>query len=480
MSDIHPYADIPSGSIWKVSGKRILIVPKYKAGPVRRFLSWVQGNQSLSTVFHQMIRDVRSLRSECYEDIYQLVLLKSNVILRWRDYRTKSGVLFRWLDGWLHHGSVRRHKDHLIQSIYEHLRWLFFGREPLSIPQAAFYPPGLNRQEAERRFIDATYQILTAPSMSLEHYEQTEKSLQSVLSERGGQTLSMWYRRLALLGFPGAHYRLACFYEDGSHDVPADWEKASVHYRSAAEGGVAEAQYRSAEALRVSDHHTSHDRELAVEWFEEAARRGHDWATLQLGVCYLEGWGVKQDLQLAAFQLQGLLGPERPDRLRASAAYHLGRVYELRHQYEEAAGHFLIAVELKHDQALSELALLGRSEAGREKGISPAYPEDPQPSGRLKPHYSDLFDVGWMFKQGILIPQDEEKAQSFFRRAAQLDQESPQQGHVHAQYEVGCHALEEGDRELARRALSYAAQQNHSEANKLLSKMDDELYPPAL
>ncbi|MDX3907230.1 MAG: tetratricopeptide repeat protein [Pigmentiphaga sp.] len=77
-------------------------------------------------------------------------------------------------------------------------------------------------------------------------------------------------------------------------------ERAAPWIRTAAEGGVTEAQAVFGQML-LDGHGVPVDREQAVYWFKRAADANHPMALNMLGQCHRHGWGVPANLVLAAY-----------------------------------------------------------------------------------------------------------------------------------------------------------------------------------
>ncbi len=103
----------------------------------------------------------------------------------------------------------------------------------------------------------------------------------------------------ALDGDGIAQWQLAQIYEEGV-GVGRDRAKAMVWMHSAAEGGVADAQYALAEKYFVGDLGLEKNMSQATGWLRKAAIQGHIPASYRLGEIYFNGFGVEQDYTMAA------------------------------------------------------------------------------------------------------------------------------------------------------------------------------------
>src|SRR5207244_4259283 len=82
-----------------------------------------------------------------------------------------------------------------------------------------------------------------------------------------------------------------------------DYSEAAKWYRSAAEKGIAQAQYRLGDiylngrpATKPGTAKVTADATEAVQWFSRAANKDHLEAQFALGQCFRDGKGVKKDL----------------------------------------------------------------------------------------------------------------------------------------------------------------------------------------
>ncbi|OVZ57945.1 hypothetical protein CDO44_16340 [Pigmentiphaga sp. NML080357] len=88
--------------------------------------------------------------------------------------------------------------------------------------------------------------------------------------------------------------------EDIAEILRGPRERAAAWIRTAAEGGVTEAQAVFGQML-LDGHGMPADREQAVYWFKRAADANHAMAMNMLGQCHRHGWGVPANLVLAAY-----------------------------------------------------------------------------------------------------------------------------------------------------------------------------------
>lgn len=126
----------------------------------------------------------------------------------------------------------------------------------------------------------------------------------------------------ALAGNAEAQHDLAALYTAGRDGVPQDYAKASLWFRKAAEGGVANAAYN----LGVLYHQglgTRKDMAEAIRWYRRAADKNHPEAQYNLGIAFIEGIGVAYDPRAAAKYFESAASAGIVE-----AAYNLGMIYE--------------------------------------------------------------------------------------------------------------------------------------------------------
>jgi TPR repeat protein len=98
-----------------------------------------------------------------------------------------------------------------------------------------------------------------------------------------------WYSKAARQGFPDALFNLAVLRE---MRVSGESKQAVDFYREAAEKGHLQAQSNLAVRL-LEGRGVTQDIQAGVWWLRKAARRGDAKAQFNLGVAYLEGEGVR-------------------------------------------------------------------------------------------------------------------------------------------------------------------------------------------
>lgn len=129
-------------------------------------------------------------------------------------------------------------------------------------------------------------------------------------------------RTLAEQGDKRAAFLLASRYATGSGGVPRDDSEAVRWYTSAAQGGLAEAQYNLG-IMYATGRGVSLDAAKGAQWYERAAEQGLAEAQFNLGTLYGTGRGVRRDETLAVKWLT-----KAAQRGLARAQYNLGALYE--------------------------------------------------------------------------------------------------------------------------------------------------------
>ena len=114
-------------------------------------------------------------------------------------------------------------------------------------------------------------------------------------------------------GDPQAQFDLAMAFREGK-DIQKDLQSSFRWLKEAAKGGHVEAQYELAKDYAIEAEgnrqtaklgvgtaikYFARDYGFAVQWFHEAAQKGHVGAQLELAKLYFAGWGIKQDDDMA-------------------------------------------------------------------------------------------------------------------------------------------------------------------------------------
>lgn len=178
------------------------------------------------------------------------------------------------------------------------------------------------------------------------------------------QRAKLYFDKAVACGNAKGYYGLAILYEFGE-GVRPDAALADKYYNDAyesikkdAERGNRLAQYimgcYSFYALGV----IAHDQTTATHWWSLSSDQGFTPATCNLGCCYQQGHGVKQDLQMA---IQLFNQAAKVDDI--DAAYFLGLSYEfgagVDADADSAIKWYKQAAKLGHPEAKSKLAEIG-------------------------------------------------------------------------------------------------------------------------
>jgi len=128
--------------------------------------------------------------------------------------------------------------------------------------------------------------------------------LEGTSIERNPELAIKYLTRSAAAGVSEADLLLAHLYKDGANGIRPDAERSAMHFKSAAEAGVCEAQYFYSLCLKKG-HGCKKDRKEALYWMKRAASdrfdgaEGSPDAIYRLGVYYHKGIGCKKNLKNA-------------------------------------------------------------------------------------------------------------------------------------------------------------------------------------
>lgn len=107
-----------------------------------------------------------------------------------------------------------------------------------------------------------------------------------------------WYQKSAEQGVPIAQYLLGTCYHFG-RGLPQDEKLAQEWLEKAAKQDYRDAQYALGMCLYYQEVTSEAEDSQAVYWFQKAAEQGDIPSKCQLGICYLDGNGVKRDTKYA-------------------------------------------------------------------------------------------------------------------------------------------------------------------------------------
>jgi len=214
-----------------------------------------------------------------------------------------------------------------------------------------------------------------------------------------------WFRKAADQGNGDAEYNLGLAYEKGL-GIAQDAAQAAAWYQRAAEQGNVIAQNN----LGMISLNLNKDYAGAAHWLQQAADRGYAPAQNALGIQYLQGMGVKQDVN-EGFKL--LLASA--DQGFADGQNNCGLFYYTQRQLDQSAQCFRKAADQGHAGAQYNLAQF------YQKGL--VYPQD---LGEAFLWYSRSanqgyapaqFALGKIYFDGQGVPADHVEAYKFFKLA---------------------------------------------------------------
>jgi TPR repeat protein len=125
----------------------------------------------------------------------------------------------------------------------------------------------------------------------------------------------VYFKRAAKQNHPQAHHMLGCYHSCGFL-LPPSLDKALLHFRHAADLGVANAQY-NAGVLLLCEKETLPE---AFRYFQMAAEQKHPEAVYNVGVCYSQGIGTKPSRTKAIYYLEIAVQQKQPKAIKALEA----------------------------------------------------------------------------------------------------------------------------------------------------------------
>lgn len=197
------------------------------------------------------------------------------------------------------------------------------------------------------------------------------------------------------------------------------FEPAYTHYRTAAQRGTLEAEYRL--GLLYAD--TRLDYPNALHWLNKALADGSDSAANQLAVMHEDGIGVAVDRKRAGelYEQAARMGNKHgtfnlADRLESGTGGFERDVARAFLLYRDAA-------LLGHEDAMGKLAeFYGNGEAARDYRLSRFWATLGMLNGSMKAQAY----LGFLYKWGHGVEKDQAKAVQLFREAAEQDVEMAQ------------------------------------------------------
>lgn len=279
-----------------------------------------------------------------------------------------------------------------------------------------------NQSEAARWYRAAAEQGYASAQFNLALCYSQGKGVEENQSEA-----ARWYLKAAQQGNVDAQFNLALRYEKGN-GVAQDLQEAARWYRAAVEQGdqkAAEAleRLRKKEAkdaffLGIACYEKS-EYTQAVQHFHTAAELGVAEAQYNLAICYGRGEGVEKNLDTA------IMWAERAREQDYEDVKEL--LFILKLQREKAKPHFLIAAERGDANAQFALALRYADGDGVEQDQSKAvhWYQKAAEQGHAKAQ----FNLAVRYENGNGIERDQTKAVRWYLKAAQ-------QGHSGAQFNL--------------------------------------------
>ena len=224
-----------------------------------------------------------------------------------------------------------------------------------------------------------------------------------------------WYKKAAENGNPSAQYEMGLVYSRGK-GVPEDEEKAAEWFKKAAQYGHPNAMCELGEMAYFAK---DPDFAEAFRWFTNAADSGSSLGTTMLGLMYDLGQHVQQDCGKAKeLYEKGVAADNLEARFYLANIYRFGRGVsqdfdKARALYEEvlSSGYKGYNAPYLYYQ-LAELCRRGKG--------------GPKDTNRAVSLYEQAADFGYpdamqaladLYRSGDGIPEDEEKAQAWERKA---------------------------------------------------------------
>ncbi|EGB06082.1 hypothetical protein AURANDRAFT_29896, partial [Aureococcus anophagefferens] len=272
------------------------------------------------------------------------------------------------------------------------------------------------------------------------------------------------WKRAVELGNVYAMRNLGTLYRDGS-GVKLDKKKAERLYRTAADRGIALAQYNTGLLL-----YSEQRFEEAFRYYALAADQGYRRAENNLGICHERGNGTEVDLGKARYcnaeelaRLRRHVENEVPEAISCLGdAYHDGWLGLVKSD-KKAAKIWKRAVELGNVYAMRNLGTLYRDGSGVKL--------DKKKAERL---YRMAADRGIAVAQtsiGLFLESEKRHEEAFRYFALAADQ-----GHIGAEFCLGCSYMDgdgtEVDLGMARYWFERAAAKGSEEATEGLAHLD--------
>ncbi len=131
-----------------------------------------------------------------------------------------------------------------------------------------------------------------------------------------------WYTRSAENGYVKAHNALGDIYYYGYGGTSKDLDTALSHYKIAAEGGIADSQYKLGNCYKEGKG-TEKNYKAAFDWYEKAAGQGKVLAQNALANCFEEGHGTNKNIEKALEWYEKAGEQENVDALLSIASIYI-------------------------------------------------------------------------------------------------------------------------------------------------------------
>lgn len=268
-------------------------------------------------------------------------------------------------------------------------------------------------------------------------------------------------------------YQLGKVYFDA-----ANYEKAVKYFLVAADQGSISAQ-SSLGVCYFNGYGVKQDYAEAVKYFRLAADQGNSEALYMLGSCYENGYGVQKNEEEASnyYRLaaeKGHAGAAEKmkalDADQAEAWFDLGKMYYDEQNYEKALKNFSLAADLKSSDAQYYLGLCYENGFGAVQDYAEAakYYRLSADQGNSDAQYR----LGIYYAGGMGVEQDFDEAVKYYRMAADQGN-SDAQAILGACYETGLMGVKKDEAE-AIKYYQLAADQGHKDAAERIRALEND------
>eukprot|EP00012_Vannella_robusta_P003205 CAMPEP_0206189936 /NCGR_PEP_ID=MMETSP0166-20121206/4451_1 /ASSEMBLY_ACC=CAM_ASM_000260 /TAXON_ID=95228 /ORGANISM="Vannella robusta, Strain DIVA3 518/3/11/1/6" /LENGTH=765 /DNA_ID=CAMNT_0053605919 /DNA_START=579 /DNA_END=2872 /DNA_ORIENTATION=+ len=212
-----------------------------------------------------------------------------------------------------------------------------------------------------------------------------------------------------------------CFHNMGMLTLQSDAAKAAEYFQQAADRNVIESQEKLG-MMYLHGNGVEQDVQKGTDLLHGAAEAGNLFSQVQLGLCYSDGKLVPVDLDLAIAYFK------KAAEIDPSVNHVIGTLYRKNGNQQLAIEHFKKGGDAGHDYSQIELAYMHYCGNGVEKNLDTAafwYQKAAEQKNSLAMH-----NLGMMFMEGEHQPKDEAKGLEFITESAEL-------GNVTAQTNLG-------------------------------------------